>query len=115
MVTVGMNYEIIAGKEPQFEAVFDKVLAAMQDMPGHDQTQLFRAVKNARMYLIVSKWNDRTAFDAFIGSDQFRKVVDWGKEQILAGRPQHEVYGDDAAAPASAKPKAAGGCPVSHG
>lgn len=98
MVTVGMNYEIIAGKEAQFEAVFDKVLAAMQTMPGHDDTQLYRAAKNARMYLIVSKWNDRAAFDRFIGSEQFRKVVDWGKEQILAGRPRHEVYGDGGAA-----------------
>ncbi len=92
MVTVGMNYEIIAGKEPRFEAAFDKVLAAMQGMPGHDDTQLYRAVNNPRMYLIVSKWNDRAAFDAFISSDRFRKVVDWGKEQILAGRPRHEVY-----------------------
>ena len=31
--------------------------------------------------------------DAFIASDAFRKVTNWGKEEILAGRPHHEVYG----------------------
>jgi len=40
----------------------------------------------------VSDWNDRAAFDAFIGSEKFRNVANWGKEQILAGRPSHEYY-----------------------
>jgi heme-degrading monooxygenase HmoA len=44
------------------------------------------------MYLIVSDWADRGAFDAFIGSEAFRSVANWGKEQILAGRPTHEIY-----------------------
>ena len=28
----------------------------------------------------------------FIKSDSFAKVTNWGKEQILAGRPKHQVY-----------------------
>ena len=79
MVTVGMNYEIRLGKEGQFEKVFDSVLDIMQSLPGHQETNLFRQVKNEQMYLIVSQWADRASFDAFVESDQFKKVVDWRK------------------------------------
>ena len=109
MVTVGMNYDIIVGKESQFEAMFDKVLDIMGAMPGHADTVLYKGVKNSQMYLIVSRWTERSAFDAFISSDQFNKVVDWGKSKTLASRPRHDIYGD--AEPTDA---AAQGCPVAH-
>lgn len=107
MVTVGMNYEVLAGKESAFESVFDSVLGLMKSLPGHEETQLFRAVASPQSYLIVSRWRDRGAFDAFIKSPQFLKVTEWGKSQVLAGRPRHEVYGDEPSPPA-------GRCPVAH-
>jgi heme-degrading monooxygenase HmoA len=100
-----MNYEILPGKEGRFEQVFEGVVALMKTLPGHEETRLYKDVANGHMYLIVSQWSDRAAFDAFIGSDRFRKVVDWGKEGILAGRPSHQVYGEDKPAPPS-------GCPM---
>lgn len=109
MITVGMNYDIIAGKESQFESMFAKVLDIMGSMPGHAETVLYKGVKNSRMYLIVSRWTERAAFDTFINSDQFKRVVDWGKTKILASRPRHDIYGD--AEPTGA---AAEGCPVAH-
>lgn len=92
MITVGMNYRVLAGKEPAFEAMFQKVLEAMKQMPGHSRSNLFKDVFDQQQYLIISDWNDRTAFDTFLGSEQFRKVADWGKQQILAGRPTHNYY-----------------------
>ncbi len=92
MVTIGMNYRVLPGKEPVFENAFTKVLNAMQGIPGHDQSHLYRDVADGQSYLIVSRWSDKDAFDAFIASDQFRSVANWGKEQILAGRPEHRVY-----------------------
>jgi len=92
MITVGMNYHIIPGKEEAFEAMFKAVVTAMQAMPHHQRSTLFTEVGAPNKYLILSEWNDRQAFDDFIGSDQFRKVADWGKEQVLAGRPSHEYY-----------------------
>ena len=38
------------------------------------------------------EWSDEQAFQDFIRSDAFRNVTNWGKEQILSGRPQHKVY-----------------------
>ena len=93
MVTVGMNYEVLAGKEETFETVFRKVVKAMERIEGHGETHMFRDIDNARRYLIISQWTDKAAFDAFIASDSFRNITDWGKAQILTGRPKHEVYG----------------------
>lgn len=92
MITVGMNYHIVPGKEAAFEAMFSKVLGAMTEMDGHQNSHLYRDVFEPGRYLIVSDWSDRAAFDGFIASDRFRKVADWGREQILAGRPTHEYY-----------------------
>ncbi len=92
MITVGMNYMILPGKEKAFEDVFNAVLGAMNQMDGHKVSRLFRDVNESQRYLIISDWSDRHAFDSFIASEQFRKVANWGKEQILAGRPTHDYY-----------------------
>lgn len=110
MVTVGMNYEVIDGKQDLFESVFGKVLQVMGEMQGHKTTHLYRDVANNRKYLIVSEWATRASFDAFTSSARFKSVTDWGKEQVLAARPKHEVYGADDPIPAAAP--ATGGCPV---
>ena len=92
MITVGMNYKVLPGKEETFERAFNAVLGVMAEMEGHTESHLWRNANEAGSYLITSDWSDRAAFDAFIRSDRFRKVADWGSEQILAGRPKHEVY-----------------------
>lgn len=92
MVTVGMNYKVLAGKESVFENAFRGVLKLMGEMEGHQETHLYRDIDDPQSYLIVSEWNSKDAFDAFVGSEKFAQVTNWGKEQILAGRPKHEVY-----------------------
>ena len=108
MITVGMNYEILEGKEQPFEKKFALVMEVMSKTAGHVKTNLYTDVFEARSYLIVSEWETRNAFDAFIGSEAFQNVTSWGKENILASRPKHEIYGDEAKAP----PSSAGGCPA---
>ena len=92
MVTIGMNYRIIPGKEKIFEDAFNKVLKVMSDMEGHTQSALYRDINDAQTYLIVSEWSSEEAYQGFINSDKFAGVVDWGKENILAGRPSHTLY-----------------------
>ena len=92
MITVGMNYRVLPGKEQTFEIAFAKVVTAIRNAAGHSVSRLYREVENESHYLIISEWFDRAAFEAFIASDAFRKVTDWGAQQILAGRPHHEVY-----------------------
>lgn len=106
MITVGMDYKVIPGKDEEFVAVFDKVLGVMNDMAGHAESHLYRDVFSEHDYIIISQWSDHAAFDAFIASDRFKNVASWGKENVLAARPKHEIYGDDN--PVS------NGCPVTN-
>ena len=92
MVTVGMNYKVIPGKEEVFENAFNNVLKVMGEMEGHTKTALYKDVNDPQQYLIVSDWNSEDAYNAFLNSDKFAGVVNWGKENILAGRPSHTVY-----------------------
>jgi len=114
MVTVGMNYQVRAGKNEIFEQVFAKVIQIMQSLSGHVRTDLYSNVRDRNSYLIMSEWSDRAAFDAFIASEQFRSVANWGKEEILTARPSHQYYGDGAAASAAKSSTAPGRCPMGH-
>jgi len=94
MITVGMNYEVRPGKEPVFEDGFRKVLGVMGGMHGHVKSHLYKDIDAQASYLIVSEWETKEAFTAFIRSPQFADVTRWGAEEILAGRPSHKVYGE---------------------
>lgn len=92
MITVGMNYQVIEGKQADFEEKFAGVIGALNAADGHTSSNLWKDVADGASYLITSEWADEAAFTAFIRSDEFRAVTNWGKEQILAGRPQHKIY-----------------------
>jgi heme-degrading monooxygenase HmoA len=95
MVTIGMNYRVLAGKEDTFESACERVLEVMKEAPGHDSSSVYRRVDSgaaASEYLIVSRWSDESAFQAFVASETFKKVTSWGLAHILAGRPSHTTY-----------------------
>ena len=96
MVTIGMNYFVIPGKEKIFEDACAKVIETMGGISGHDASSLYREVGDGDpVYLIVSRWQDEQAFKDFIASDAFKKVTNWGKLNILSGRPTHTTYQHD--------------------
>lgn len=92
MVTVGMNYAVIPGKEKNFERAVNAVIEAMKQDESHVRTDLYRSVSEEGTYLIVSEWANREAFQSFTRSPLFAKVTNWGAEQILARRPSHTLY-----------------------
>lgn len=92
MITVGMNYHVLPGKQSDFEAKFAAVLAALRAAEGHTNSTLWKDVADDASYLITSEWSEEKAFMDFIHSSAFRDVTNWGKEQILSGRPQHKIY-----------------------
>ena len=92
MITVGMNYHVIAGKPRDFEEKFRAVMEALRGAAGHTTSTLWKDTADDASYLITSEWSDEAAFSEFIRSQAFRDVTNWGKEQILSGRPQHKVY-----------------------
>ncbi len=92
MVTVGMNYRVLPGKQQEFEQKFAAVLEALKAAPGHTASHLWRDVADDASYLITSEWSDEQAFASFIQSQAFKDVTSWGREEILADRPRHKVY-----------------------
>ena len=92
MITVGMDYHVIDGRQQDFEDKFRAVLEALKAADGHVQSSMFRNIDDDCSYLIMSEWSEQEKFTQFIRSEGFREVTDWGKEQILTARPQHKVY-----------------------
>lgn len=92
MITVGMNYHVISGKQADFENKFAAVLGALRGAAGHTDSKLYKDVADDCNYLIISEWSDDKAFQDFIQSQAFRDVTNWGKEQILSDRPRHKIY-----------------------
>lgn len=89
-----MNYHVLPGKEQVFEDACARVVQTMQAVDGHDESHLYRRLGDdaASVYLIVSRWQDESAFEDFVASEAFKKVTNWGRENILAGRPTHTTY-----------------------
>jgi heme-degrading monooxygenase HmoA len=92
MITVGMNYHVLPGKQHDFEEKFAAVLAALRAAGGHTRSDLWKDVADDASYMITSEWSDEQAFTGFIQSQAFKDVTTWGKEQILSARPQHKIY-----------------------
>ena len=92
MITVGMNYNVIDGKQSEFEGKFRAVLHALRDADGHVESSMYRNIDDDCAYLIISEWSERDKFTQFIRSPAFTAVTDWGKAQILTDRPHHRVY-----------------------
>jgi heme-degrading monooxygenase HmoA len=94
MTTIGMHYDVRPGKESQFKQGFEGVVAALAKMNGHVESRLFEDVLVPGSFLIMSRWKTMADFQAFIRSDEFKRVTDWGKAEILRGRPRHQIYNE---------------------
>jgi heme-degrading monooxygenase HmoA len=92
MITVGMNYHVIEGKQADFEEKFAAVITALEAADGHTSSTLWKDVSDSASYLITSEWSEEEAFMSFIQSQEFKDVTTWGKEQILSDRPRHKIY-----------------------
>jgi heme-degrading monooxygenase HmoA len=92
MITIGMNYIVIPGKENQFRTAFEGVANALSKAEGHEESRLYSDCAEPNKFLIISEWKDQDAFHAFVSSESFRKVANWGASELLIGRPTHKVY-----------------------
>ena len=92
MTTIGMHYEVVPGREEEFERGFLGVLEHLKTVPGHVESHLYEDVASVGSYVILSEWTTKDDFERFIHSDTFKQVVAWGKAEILRSRPRHKVY-----------------------
>ncbi len=92
MTTIGMHYEVVPGKEEEFESGFINVLEHLKKVQGHVESHLYEDVQSLGSYVILSQWETRESFDAFFRSPEFKAVTAWGKAEILRSRPKHKVF-----------------------
>ena len=92
MTTIGMHYDVVAGKEQEFEQGFLNVIEHLKGVAGHVESHLYEDVQSTGSYVILSEWETKDAFQAFLKSDAFKQVTAWGRAEILRGRPRHKVY-----------------------
>jgi heme-degrading monooxygenase HmoA len=92
MTTIGMHYDVVPGKEEEFEQGFLKVLEHLRTLPGHVDSHMYEDVACVGSYVIMSQWETREAFEKFIHSPEVAKVTAWGRAEMLRGRPRHKVY-----------------------
>jgi heme-degrading monooxygenase HmoA len=94
MTTIGMNYEVIPGKEAEFEKGFLAVLEKLKEVPGHVESKMYSDVATKGSYMIWSRWESKDQFQAFLLSPTFAQVTAWGRAEMLRARPKHNVYSD---------------------
>ena len=94
MTTIGMQYEVIPGKEDEFVKGFLGVLEHLKTLPGHFESHMYEDVAAKGSYIILSRWEKKDDFDRFIKSPEFGKVVAWGRAEMLRSRPKHHTYLD---------------------
>jgi heme-degrading monooxygenase HmoA len=92
MTTIGMHYDVIPGKEEEFEKGFLGVIEHLKTVAGHVESHMYEDVASVGSYVILSQWETKESFDGFMKSDAFKQVVAWGKAEMLRGRPKHKVY-----------------------
>ena len=68
MITVGMNYHVLPGKQKEFEEKFQAVIGALKAAAGHTTSTLWKDVSDDASYLITSEWSEEQAFLDFIHS-----------------------------------------------
>jgi heme-degrading monooxygenase HmoA len=71
------------------------VIEILKTLPGHVESHLYEDVASVGSYVILSKWQRKEDFDAFLRSDAFKSAVAWGRAEILRSRPRHQVYTSD--------------------
>ena len=92
LTTIGMHYDVIPGKEEEFERGFLGVLEVLRSMSGHVESRMYEDVQTKGSYVILSTWQRKEDFEAFLRSPAFAQAVAWGKAGILRSRPRHHIY-----------------------
>ncbi len=102
MLVVQNRIRVNAGFEDRFEQPSRDT--SDEAVPG----RLFFAqlkTEEQGVYINMSVWTDREAFDAWLESDNFRRVHSGGVEGMVAGRPEVTIaevlYSEGSLTPAS--------------
>ena len=87
----------IINRLPVKEGAADRVVARFAGSGGHVQGfpgfVSMEVLRSDEEVLVVTRWRDREAFDAWVGSEEFRQAHGkGGGGDLLSGRPRMGSY-----------------------
>ncbi|WP_144906220.1 heme-binding protein [Halobellus captivus] len=86
--TMGMFYTVKPEHHGDFVDTFGTVGGILDEMEGHQDTDLMMNVEDENDMFISSQWDARENAMEFFRSEEFRDTVQWGRD-VLADRPRH--------------------------
>jgi chlorite dismutase len=86
--TMGMFYTVKPDYREEFVEKFGVVGAKLDEIEGHQGTDLMVNHEDDTDMFISSQWDAREDAMGFFRSDDFRNTVQWGRD-VLADRPRH--------------------------
>ncbi len=72
MFVVANRVPVAAGWEDEFEARFRKRAGQIDKQPGFVRMQVLRPQSDNTPFIVLTTWESRAAFDAWVGSDDFK-------------------------------------------
>jgi len=74
MFVVANRVFVNAGWEEEFETRFRKRAGEIDKQPGFVRMAVLKPAKEGAPYVVQTEWQDRVAFDNWVGSEDFRKA-----------------------------------------
>jgi len=86
--TMGMFYTVKPDHQEDFVDRFDTIGDLLEEMDGHQETDLMMNREDENDMFIASQWRSKEDAMGFFRSEAFRDTVQWGRD-VLADRPRH--------------------------
>lgn len=92
MIAITNRLPVKEGAADQIVEQFAGSRGDVQDFPGFVSMEVLRA-EDATEVLVITRWENREAFDAWVHSDSFKKAHARGDSAgLLSGHPQMGSY-----------------------
>jgi len=72
MFIVTNRIPVASGWEKEFEQRFQNRAGQIDKQPGFVNMQILKPVSDDSPYVVLTTWQDKAAFDQWVGSDDFR-------------------------------------------
>ena len=93
MIAIFNSLPVREGAVDRVVEMFANSRGAVQDFPGFVSMEVLRS-EGADEVLVVTRWQSREAFDAWVGSEEFKKAHagSGGGGGLFNGRPRMSTY-----------------------
>ena len=91
MIAVFNRLPVKEGAAEQVVERFANTRGNVQGFPGFVSMEVLHS-EGADEVLVITRWQDREAFDLWVRSDEFKKAHRQGSGDLLRGHPQMSTY-----------------------